>query len=111
MTVLRSLPRWLQRLLLAVNAAGSAAVLAVWWPAVWPNIAAAWAGASWTAVPLARAARAVLGRIEAHHRETRAQIARQASVQADAHSQSLAALSDQVAALHAKLDQQQGGGT
>lgn len=113
MSVLRRFPRWLRVLLLGVNLAAATAILINWWLAIWPNLAAAYfqfAAVAALAVPVAawltrhldahaehiarRAAEHTTAPLVAHHEATREHIA---------------ALSDQVAALHAKLDQQTGG--
>jgi len=108
-TVLRRLPRWARWALLAANLAGSIGVLAAWWQAIWPNLAAAWTQAS-ALLTLAPPAMAWLARVlDAHHEHTRVQVERQISARADAHSERLSAVSDQIAALHAKFDQQRGG--
>lgn len=113
MSVLGRFPRWLRIALLAVNLAASLAVLVHFWFGTYPNLLASWVvaaalaavaapGAAWIGRRLderqehvaRRAAEHTTARLAQHHETTR---------------QHIAALSDQVAALHTKLDQQSGG--
>lgn len=102
MTVLRAFPRWLQVLLLAVNTAGSLLVLAVWWTAIWPNLAAGWVAAPTVVGPGLALLRASARRLEAHRRAIRTDLA-------EHHEKVTAHVAAQFAALHARLDQD--GGT
>lgn len=114
MTVLGRFPRWLRWLLLAASLGGSLGVLVNWWTAVWPNLEASWFQGSVIAA-VAVPAGAWLGRWldrhhSGHHDATRAHITDELAAHAAIQGEQFAVLSDQLAALHARLDTQQGGG-
>ena len=128
MSVLPRLPRWLRWPLLGLNLAASLAVLSHWWPSIWPNLAASWVlGAALAAIAMPaatwltrtmdarqehiaqRAAQHTAAHLTAHHEATRAHVTDALAEHAAAQSDRLDVLGDQIAALHAKLDQQQGG--
>lgn len=116
MNLLPQLPRWLRALLLSVNLAASTAVTAWFFEATFPNLIASWvlgAAAAAVALPLTRlAARRLderqenLARRAAEHAATH--LAEQHEVTrvhvADQISQHAAALADQIAAVHVRLD-------
>ena len=113
MSVLGRFPRWLRVLLLGIDLAAAAGVLAAFWSASYPNLIAAWfqfAAVAALAVPFGAWAQRRLDERQEH-------MARRAAEHTTAHlvqhhettREHIAALSDQVAALHAKIDQQQGG--
>lgn len=114
MSVLGRFPRWLRWLLLGVNLAASLAVLAWFWTETFPNLIASWVvGAAVAAVALP--AGAWLGHWldthhSRHHGDTRAHIEAQFAVHDAVQGERMQVISDQIAALHARLDQQQGGG-
>ena len=120
MSVLGRLPRWLRLALLVGNLGASLGVLIAFWTAVWPNLEASWfqfAAVTALAVPFGawagrrlderqehvarRAAEHTAQHLAEHHEATRRWD--------EAHAEQLRVLSDQVAALHVKFDQQAGG--
>ena len=107
MSVLGRFPRWLRRLLLGVNLAAALEVLAWFWTETFPNLIASWVvGAAVAAVALP--AGAWLGRWldthhSGHHADTRAHITAEVTA-------GLAPIQQSLNDLHAKIDQQQGGG-
>lgn len=128
MSVLHRFPRWLRVVLLGLNLAASLAVLVHWWLQVWPNLEASWVlGAAAAAIALpagawlgrkldqrqehiaARAAEHAAQHMTEHHETTRAQVREQFAAHAAAQNDRLAVITDQIAALHARLDQQGGG--
>ena len=114
MTVLGRFPRWLRWLLLGVNLAAAVAVLAVYWLETFPNLIASWVVAAAVAA-IALPAGAWLGRWldthhSRHHGDTRAHIEQQFAAHDAVQGERMQVISDQIAALHARLDQQQGGG-
>jgi predicted membrane-bound mannosyltransferase len=106
--------------LLGANFAASLGVLVNWWLAVWPNLAAAWFQTS-AIVALAMPLSVWVGRVldthhdrvaahqEREHAATRQHVEERLATHAAAHDERMAVISDQIAALHAKLDQP--GGT
>lgn len=107
MSVLGRFPRWLRWLLLSASLGGSLGVLVNWWTAVWPNLEAAWFQGSVIAA-VAAPAGAWYGRWldkhhTTHHADTRAHITAEVAT-------GLAPLQRSLDELHAKIDQQQGGG-
>lgn len=126
MSVLGRFPRRLRRLLLAVNLGASAAVLAAFWSGTFPNLIASWVQVS-AALAIAAPTAGWLGRrldarqehivrrtaahLAEHHETTRAHVTTQLNLHAATQADRLDVITDQLAALHAKLDQQQGGGT
>lgn len=114
MSVLGRFPRWLRWLLLGVNLAASLAVLAWFWTETFPNLIASWVvGAAVAAVALP--AGAWLGHWldthhSRHHGDTRAHIEQQFAAHDAVQGERMQVISDQIAALHARLDRQQGGG-
>ena len=105
MTVLRSLSRRTRVLLLALNLAAVTVVLANWWLAIWPNLAASWAQGSVLVALAAPLGAWVTRLLDRHHERATVHLDREHAVTREL----LAALSGQVAALHARLDQQAGG--
>lgn len=124
MSALGRFPRWLRVTLLGINLAAALAVLVNWWLAIWPNLAASWEVAS-AGVAVAVPVRTWLGRkipvwqeriarrtavhVAEHHEATREHVTAQLNLHAAAQDERMQVISNQVAALHAKLDQQQGG--
>ncbi|HZP55023.1 hypothetical protein [Actinocrinis sp.] len=128
LTVLSRFPRWLRRLLLGANLAAALAILVNWWLAIWPNLAASWEVASAgvaVAVPVRtwlgrkipqwqehiarRAAEHTAAHMTEHHETTRAHVTEQLAAHAAAQGERMQVISDQIAALNQRLDQQQGG--
>lgn len=105
MAALRTFPRWLRVLLLAVNTAASLTVLALWYSAIWPNLAAGWIAAPTVVGPGIALLRTAARRLEARHQATRDHFDAQIAQHATVHAETLAVVSDQVAAVHARLDQ------
>lgn len=127
MSVIGRFPRWLRILLLGADLLASVAVLIHWWAASYPNLIAAWfqfAAVAALAVPFGawagrrlderqehvarRAAEHTAQHLAEHHEVTRAHLDERITAVAQTHADTLAAISDQVAALHARLDQQGG---
>lgn len=119
MNLLRRLPWRLRAALVGCSFAASLAVLINWWMQVWPNLAAAWFQASALlalAAPLSAWATRLLDthhdRVAAHqereHAATRQHVEERLARHAAGQDERMQVISDQIAALHAKLDQ---GGT
>lgn len=130
MTVLGWFPRWLRRLLLGANLAGSVAALAANWSGTYSNLIASWvlaAAAGAIAIPVTgwlgrklpqwqehiarRAAEHTAAHLTEHHDATRTHVTEALAQHAAAQTERLAVITDQIAALHARLDQQGGGAT
>ena len=113
MSVLGRFPRWLRRALLGVNLAASLALLVANWISTYPNLIASWVvGAAVAAVALPAGAwlgRWLDKRHSGHHADTRAHIEQQFAAHDAVQGERMQVISDQLAALHARLDQQQGG--
>lgn len=107
MSVLGRFPRWLRWLLLGANLTAAVAVLAVYWLETFPNLIASWVVTAAVAA-IALPAGAWLGRWldkhhTTHHADTRAHITAEVAT-------GLAPIQRSLDDLHAKIDQQQGGG-
>lgn len=127
MSVLRRFPRWARILLLGLNLTASLAVLIHWWLQVWPNLEASWvlgAAVAAIAVPATawltrrlderqehvaqRAAEHTAQHLAEHHAVTRTHIAEQFAQHATAQNDRFDVLTNQIAAVAARLDQQGG---
>lgn len=127
MSVLRRFPRWARILLLGLNLAASLAVLIHWWLQVWPNLEASWvlgAVVAAVAVPATgwltrrldahqervaqRAAEHTATQLAEHHEVTRTHVAEQLALHAAAQNDRFDVLTNQIAAVAARLDQQGG---
>lgn len=125
MSVLGRFPRWLRWLLLGLNLGASLAVLVHWWLQVWPNLEASWvlgAAVAAVAVPFGawlgrkldqrqehiaqRTATHTAAHLTEHHEQTRTHVTEQLAQHAAAQQERFDVLTNQVAALHARLDQQ-----
>lgn len=128
MSVLGRFPRWLRVTLLGANLAASLAVLIANWLATYPNLIASWVvGAAVAAIAIPatawatrkldarqdhiarQAAQHTAQHLAEHHEATRTHVTEELAAHAAAQGEQFAVLSDQLAALHARLDQQQGG--
>lgn len=127
MSVLRRFPRWLQVLLLGVDLVASLVVLVHWWAASYPNLIAAWfqfSAVAALAVPLGawlgrkldqrqehiarRTAEHTAAHLTEHHDMTRTHVTKQLAAHAATQGERLAVISDQIAAINQRLDQQGG---
>jgi len=127
-SVLGRFPRWLRWLLLGANLVAALTILVNWWLAIWPNLAASWEIASAVAALAAPAATWVTRKLDAHaehaarraaqhtaahltehHETTRAHVTEQLAAHAAVQGERMQVISDQLAALNQRLDQQQGG--
>lgn len=130
MSVLGRFPRWLRWLLLGLNLAASVATLVANWLSTYPNLIASWvvaAAVAAVAIPFGawlgrkldqrqahiaqQAAGSVAAHLTEHHERTRTHVTEQLAQHAAAQGEQMQVISDQLAALHARLDTQQGGGS